>query len=117
MAEQEFDEHDGEDENIPGPDALPVVPETLKEPLKPQDPDTPLDELLEAERIELMQVSSMMRCLKEVLLYSDDDDGTMHSDVAGVSSRLLDDSISRLEVIKGWIKKRLSLLPQPSSAK
>lgn len=116
VAEQESNEPDDADENIPEVEGEPVTPETLKElgvdrPMAP-DPNTPLDELLEAERITLMQICSMMRCLKELLLYSDDDDGTMHSDVADVSSRLLDDSISRLEVIKTWVKQRLEFVPR-----
>lgn len=41
-----------------------------------------LEELIEAERLNLMQVQAMAKCLYDVLLYSDDDDGTMHADVA-----------------------------------
>lgn len=41
-----------------------------------------LEDLIEAERVNLMQVQGMARVLYDVLLYSDDDDGTMHADVA-----------------------------------
>jgi hypothetical protein len=110
------DDHEDEDQRSPDVHASPVNQDRSSapgvEPLRSPDPSTPLDELVEAERISLMQVCSIMRCLKEVLLYSDDGDGTMHSEVAEVSSRLLDDSISRLEVIKGRIKERLVLFAE-----
>jgi len=41
----------------------------------------------------------MARCLYDVLLYSDDDDGTMHADVAKVIARLIAESVDALEKI------------------
>jgi hypothetical protein len=58
-----------------------------------------LEELIEAERANLMQVQGMARCLYDVLLYSDDDDGTMHADVAKVIARLIEESVDALEKI------------------
>ncbi|WP_116807320.1 hypothetical protein [Steroidobacter cummioxidans] len=58
-----------------------------------------LEELIEAERGNLMQVQGMARCLYDVLLYSDDDDGTMHADVAQVIARLIAESVDALEKI------------------
>lgn len=58
-----------------------------------------LEELIEAERTNLMQVQGMARCLYDVLLYSDDDDGTMHADVAKVIARLIEESVDTLEKI------------------
>ena len=58
-----------------------------------------LEELIEAERVNLMQVQGMARCLYDVLLYSDDDDGTMHADVAHVIARLIAESVDALEKI------------------
>ena len=58
-----------------------------------------LEELIEAERTNLMQVQAMARCLYDVLLYSDDDDGTMHADVAKVIARLIEESVDALEKI------------------
>jgi hypothetical protein len=58
-----------------------------------------LEELIEAERTNLMQVQGMARCLYDVLLYSDDDDGTMHADVAKVIARLIAESVDALEKI------------------
>jgi hypothetical protein len=58
-----------------------------------------LGELIEAERVNLMQVQGMARCLYDVLLYSDDDDGTMHADVAKIIARLIEESVDALEKI------------------
>jgi hypothetical protein len=58
-----------------------------------------LEELIEAERANLMQVQGMARCLYDVLLYSDDDDGTMHADVADLMARLITESVDALEKI------------------
>ena len=58
-----------------------------------------LEELIEAERANLMQVQGIARCLYDVLLYSDDDDGTMHADVAKVIARLIAESVDALEKI------------------
>jgi hypothetical protein len=52
---------------------------------------------IEHERVELMQIQAMLKCLYEVLLYADDDDSVMHADVANVCARLIDDSVSRLD--------------------
>jgi hypothetical protein len=62
-----------------------------------KQPPLPLHEAVQAERTELMQIHAMLRCLTDVLLYADDDDSVMHSDVAKVCARLLDESITRLE--------------------
>ena len=62
-------------------------------------PADSLEEALEHERVHLMQVHAMLKCLYEVLLYADDDDSIMHADVANVSALLIDDCILRLEKI------------------
>ena len=56
-----------------------------------------LEQLIQSERDELMQIHAMTRCLHDVLLYSDDDDATMHADVAKVIARLLNECVERLE--------------------
>jgi len=58
-----------------------------------------LEELIEAERVNLMQVQGMARVLYDVLLYSDDDDATMHADVAELIARLIKESVDALEKI------------------
>jgi hypothetical protein len=58
-----------------------------------------LEELIEAERVNLMQVQAVARCLYEVLLYSDDDDATLHADVAKVIARLIEEAVDSLAKI------------------
>jgi len=58
-----------------------------------------LEELIDTERANLSQVRGMARCLYDVLLYSDDDDATMHADVAKVIARLIEESVDTLEKI------------------
>lgn len=59
-----------------------------------------VSELIEHERIELLQIHAMVRCLNDVLLHADDDDSPMHADVAFVVARLLNDSVGRLEGVR-----------------
>lgn len=63
-------------------------------------PAASLAELIDHERIELMQIHAMVRCLNDVLLYADDDDSPMHADVAYVIARLLNESVVRLDVVR-----------------
>lgn len=58
-----------------------------------------LEELIEAERVNLMQVQAMARCLYDTLMYSDDDDGTMHAAVAELIARLIREAVDSLEKI------------------
>jgi len=63
-----------------------------------------LEELIEAERVNLMQVQAMAKCLYEVLLYSDDDDGTMHADVAKLMAKLIEEAVDSLAKIVSRFK-------------
>jgi hypothetical protein len=63
-------------------------------------PPVSLSEAIENERIELMQVQAMLKCLYEVLLYADDDDSVMHADVANVCARLISDCVARLDALR-----------------
>lgn len=65
----------------------------------PPNPNT-LAQLIERERVELLQVQAMLKCLYEVLLYADDDDSLMHADVANVCARLINDSACRLDKLQ-----------------
>lgn len=59
-----------------------------------------LSEAIEHERIELMQIQAMLKCLYEVLLYADDDDSVMHADVANVCARLISECVARLDAVR-----------------
>lgn len=51
----------------------------------------------------------MARCLYDVLLYADDDDATMHADVAKVIARLIEESVDALEKIVGRFARMRNL--------
>lgn len=63
-------------------------------------PPVSISEAIEHERIELMQIQAMLKCLYEVLLYADDDDSVMHADVANVCARLLSECVERLDALR-----------------
>lgn len=72
-------------------------------PANPAESTTPrppsaadVTESIEHERVELLQIQAMLKCLYEVLLYADDDDSVMHADVANVCARLINESVGRL---------------------
>lgn len=99
---------------------------TVDEPsdsVRPQYPTrgdaTRLPESIEAaiqyEREQLMQIQAMVKCLSEVLLYADDDDSTMHADVAKVSARLLNDSVTRLEALSLQVRQLAKAVHETSS--
>lgn len=79
----------------------PPVPRRRDSAILPTDPPPVLlSEAIEHERIELMQVQAMLKCLYEVLLYADDDDSIMHADVANVCARLISDCVARLDAVR-----------------
>lgn len=73
---------------------------SLAPPIATPGPAASLAELIEYERLELMQIHAMLRCLYDVLLYADDDDSPLHADVAQVVARLLDESVARLDAVR-----------------
>jgi hypothetical protein len=79
-------------------------------------PTASLAELIEQERIELMQIHAMARCLNDVLLYSDDDDSSMHADVALVVARLLDESVTRLELVRRRVAELEAALEESAAS-
>ena len=79
-----------------------------------------LSELIEHERTELMQVHAMVRCLNDVLLYADDDDSSMHADVALLIARLLNESVGRLEAVCARVaelEQAAAALPPPNQVR
>lgn len=75
-----------------------------------------LDAAIEHERVQLMQIQAMVKCLSEVLLYADDDDSTMHADVAKVSARLLIESVTRLEVLRMQVRQLARVMHEEADA-
>lgn len=63
---------------------------SAKEPLT-------LKEVIEHERSLLLEIRAMLHCLHEVLLYAEDDDTVLHAEVAQTASRLINESVARLD--------------------
>ncbi|MDY6947628.1 MAG: hypothetical protein SXG53_18120 [Pseudomonadota bacterium] len=65
-------------------------------------PTTPatLEEAIENVRTLLFQVRGVLHCLADVLLYSDDNDGVMHADVAQAAEHWIDEAAKELEIAK-----------------
>lgn len=72
------------------------------------DPDGYIDPLLqnpliraiEAERAQLLQAYSLLKCLYETLLYAEEEDAVLHADVANVAAKLIDESVTRLDLVR-----------------
>ena len=86
-----------------------------KQPYETLSAGRSLEELIDTERANLSQVHGMARCLYDVLLYADDDDATMHADVAKVIARLIEESVDALEKIVRRFKAG-ELGPSPRKA-
>lgn len=72
-----------------------------------------LEHLIKKERVELMQVFSILRCLYGVLLHADGDDSTSHAETANVCARLTSESANRLEVlVKRYKSGELRVAPR-----
>jgi hypothetical protein len=62
--------------------------------------ETSLAQGIEAERARLLQVSSMLHCLYEVLLYADGDDSVIYADAAHLAVILIDESVEPLDSVR-----------------
>ncbi|HEY0685507.1 MAG TPA: hypothetical protein VGD45_24425 [Steroidobacter sp.] len=71
------------------------------DPLTPPSPDLPrtLEEAVENVRSLLMQVRATLHCLSDVLLYSDDDDGVLHAEVAKALEGWVDEAAVMLDLV------------------
>jgi hypothetical protein len=61
---------------------------------------SPLEQTIDAERSKLLQAKADLRCLNEVLLYSDGEDAILYAEAAHVVSTLIDDSVARLDSVR-----------------
>ncbi|HEY0686243.1 MAG TPA: hypothetical protein VGD45_28135 [Steroidobacter sp.] len=71
------------------------------DPLTPPPPSPPrsLEEAVENVRSLLMQVRATLHCLSDVLLYSDDDDGVLHAEVAKALESWVDEAAVMLDLV------------------
>ncbi len=56
-----------------------------------------LGELIEAERVALLEAHSLMKCLGEVLLKADLEEAVFYADLAHVAAKIVDESVARLD--------------------
>jgi hypothetical protein len=62
--------------------------------------ETSLQQAIEAERARLLQVSCVLHCLYEVLLYADGDDAVTYAEAAHLAATLIDESVERLDSVR-----------------
>lgn len=66
---------------------------------QPGKPEQPLAQLIESKRAKLLQVHAVMTCLREVLLYADDDDAVTYSEAANVAVEMVGDVVEQLDSV------------------
>jgi hypothetical protein len=54
-------------------------------------------QVIDDERTRLMQAHAVLKCLYEVLLHTDDDEGQYCADSVQVVAKLIDESVTRLD--------------------
>jgi hypothetical protein len=74
--------------------------------------ETSLAQAIEAERARLLQVSSMLHCLYEVLLYAEGDDAVTYAETAHLAAILIDESVERLDSVR--LKPMIDAIKQNS---
>lgn len=87
--------------NQPKHTAAPRATTTASDFARPSlPPPQTVEEAIERVRALLLDVRAMLHCLSEVLLYSDDNDGVMHAEVAEAAARWINDSAADLDRVK-----------------
>lgn len=59
-----------------------------------------LEQTIETERARLLQVSSVLKCLYQVLLYADGDEAVTYAEAAQLSAWLIDQSVENLDSVR-----------------
>jgi hypothetical protein len=60
---------------------------------------TPLQQRIEAQRVQLLQAHGVLRCLYEVLLHAECDDAVFYAEAACVAANLVDNSVEELDSV------------------
>lgn len=58
-----------------------------------------LEQIIEAERGQLLQAHSVIRCVYELLLYADGENALYHADAANLAAQLIDGVAERLDAV------------------
>jgi hypothetical protein len=62
-------------------------------------PRTPLQQRIEAQRVQLLQAHGVLRCLYEVLLHAECDDAVFYAEAACVAANLVNNSVEELDSV------------------
>jgi len=76
-------------------------------PSAPLDPDvsaetpprTPLQQRIEAQRVQLLHAHGVLRCLYEVLLHAECDDAVFYAEAAYVAANLINNTAEELDSV------------------
>jgi len=59
-----------------------------------------LEQLIEAERLQLLQARGVLKCLRDVLVHAEGRHAISYADVAQVAARLIEKSLDRLDSVR-----------------
>jgi hypothetical protein len=76
------------------------VPAGTSNNVPAETPTKRLQQTIDAERARLLQVSCVLHCLYEVLLYADGDDAVTYAEAAHLAANLIDESVERLDSVR-----------------
>ena len=59
-----------------------------------------LEQAIEAERMRLLQVHSVLHCLYEVLLYAEGEEAVTYADAAHLAAMMIDEVVAQLDTVR-----------------
>ena len=62
-------------------------------------PRTPLQQRIEAQRMQLLQAHGVLTCLYEVLLHAECDDAVVYAEAAHVAANLINNTVEQLDSV------------------
>ena len=63
-------------------------------------PEQVLGQLIEAQRMKMLQAHAVMTCVREVLLYAEGDDAVIYAEAANAAAMLANDAAEGLDSIR-----------------
>lgn len=94
------------------PDAL--SSESSSDSLSPELALRGLEQIIEAERGQLLQAYSVLKCVYEVLLYADHENSLHHADATHLAAQLIDGVAERLDLVN--LRARLAQMREELDA-
>lgn len=72
---------------------------TTDDTAQPGKPEQPLAQLIEGKRAKLLHVHAVMTCLREALLYADDDDAVTYAGAANAAVEMVNEIVEQLDSV------------------